>query len=280
MKVAVFISGPYRYLDYVIKQITPSFSDEMEYDIYIHLWENDQGNKVRGLDVNDSKVDIIRNNKSVKTIIIENQKTEEETLEFISSNVKNFDRKSVKGHSALTAMLGMFEAINILHGKAMESGIKYDYILRLRTDISFHVKNIIPKTPKNEIYISKNPLISFNQVSDHTMLLPFKDFHKIWGNDNNSINFLNEYYYCNFNPEILLGERIQRNKLNTLHGWRRFVDYNVVYLKHHTLEPVIYEKLSPEGMFNFYLNFYQKISTNFTYIRLLTRNYISLLFNK
>lgn len=261
MKFAIFISGPFRYLDKVLKQLNEFYADNYNYDIYIHLWDSDKGNKKRGLEIIDSNLnELTLAYPKIKKIIIEEQPDEKEVIETIENVVGQITQKNIIGHSSLTAMFGMFIAINKLYDEAILSQEDYSHILRLRTDISFHDKTLakIFESPKKDtIYISQNPLIDESKISDHSMLVPFKYFSQIWKMQYNS-TYIQEYYESFFNPEILLGKRIPLLNCKIEVVWKRFVNYNVVYLNHHQQEPTFIKSLSPNEMFNFYYNEKQK----------------------
>lgn len=103
-KLAIFLSGPYRYANHVISNLERVISDELQYDIFVHIWESDLGNKVRN-DVSKDRESIIGNSK-VKSC----QFAKPYSVEEISSRWGN----KTGCHSTINAMFGMFTAINCI----------------------------------------------------------------------------------------------------------------------------------------------------------------------
>jgi len=66
-RVAVFISGPYRYLDKVLDQVDPTLrAMDVEYEYFIHIWNRDETDSARG---KDGSVDEIKGRNRVKVMI-------------------------------------------------------------------------------------------------------------------------------------------------------------------------------------------------------------------
>jgi hypothetical protein len=248
MKLCVLISGPYRYLDKVLEQVN-SLLLGSEYDIFIHIWKSDSSVKERGS--KDYCLDSIRGLSNVIEVIEEKQKNEEEVLDDIKSIIPDFCIDRTIGHSSMTAMTGMFYAINKLYNSVANID-EYDYVLRMRTDISFHTPSIIPKEKdqiSKVVYVSKNPLIDKLKISDHTMLASPELFKKIWCYESYS-DFIIQYNQCYFNPEILLKYRFGEFNIEPRVVWKRFIDYNVVYSEHHPNEPDFFHKYDDYEMFH------------------------------
>lgn len=226
LKIACFVSGPYRYCDLVLDQIDQQFKNsKLEYDVFIHLWESEQGDKVRG----GGEV-LALNRPGVKKIIVDKPITECEVIAMIKRKIGWFDyaEENFEGHSPINNIYGMFYGINKLYKYLEDNNLlsTYSHILRLRTDISFH-KSLIPnKISDNILYVSKNPYISSEKISDHTMLVPTSIFPDIWLIDENFLQRLSE---AKFNPEIYLGKTFYKKGIKSKVFLERFKDYNVIY---------------------------------------------------
>lgn len=249
-KVACFISGPYRYCDSVITQLQRHMlALDYDFEIFIHLWKEDLGNKSRGEALNEK---LLRKIDKVSLLIIEDPITIEKAQQDIKRIVPNYDMRSMIGHSTPNAMIGMFCALNSLYQSFIksENSSQFTHILRLRTDISFNTE-LLPNELNQTVLVSDNPIINENVVSDHTMLQPLDKFEKIWCFENYE-EFINEYSLSDFNPEIFITKRIDKNKIKYSKYWKRYLDYHVVYDPIRKHEPKIIKSLiNPEDIFEF-----------------------------
>lgn len=244
-RLAIFISGPFRFLDKVINQLDKKLEHtNREFDFFIHIWKDDQSSKKRG----DSKLDVdLLNHPKIKAFIYANPYTSDDFEIYTGKN------PHMKSHSPINAMCGMFCAITSLYDsfKKLPDRDKYSHILRLRTDVSFVTQNIIPGEIKdNTAYVSSNPILSNGEVSDHSMLCDISTFEKLW-TYKDFPSFIEEYRRVYFNPEFLLKKRVKESKLHTVDYWRRYIDYNIVYSKAMKSDPAIIKSLStPADLFD------------------------------
>lgn len=253
MKVACLVTGPYRYLNEVISQLEKySYKEEVSIDVYVHIWEQDLGNKARGLDYTPG---VKLESPLIKKVMVEKPLSSDYFESKLSAGFKN------ETHSSVSAMCGMFLAINRLYNEVSKDVNidDYDYLIRMRTDIAFTCDNLIPKKEKpNFVYVSSNPLIDKSKVSDHTMMLSPSNFKKVWCFTDLS-EFLKDFSAVNLNPEKLIKQRLCHYSLQTIEVWKRYVDYHVVYKKAKRNDPYLIKNLnSPEEIFDYKLDALQR----------------------
>ncbi|WP_318478301.1 hypothetical protein [Photobacterium leiognathi] len=218
MKLAIFISGPVRYLEHVISQIE-SQAICIDYDFFIHVWQSDNSNKIRN---NESDIKKILYNNKIKSFIIERPASNELFIE------KYGDWTNT--HSTVGAMFGMFNAINKLINclKCDPEYDNYSHIFRIRTDIAFFNKRFFEKIDfnSNDVYLAKNYILKPNWVSDHLMLCKKKQFESIW-QVKNFDDFNKSFSFYARNPEYYLKYKVPYHSRCEI--WDRYVDYHVVY---------------------------------------------------
>lgn len=222
MKVAVFISGPKRHLNYVLNTFSSIMREEgINFDFFVHIWTEDIGDKIRNSDFLIS--DIIKDN-NVRSLQIEKP-------------INSYAFESIYGswtdtHSRVSSMAGMFIGINRLIGtlKGCDDFTSFTHVLRLRTDIAVFSKNFFKNIDlgDNKIYVSKNNRIPPSWVSDHIMLTNVNHFISIWGYENFD-KHMQKFSKFARNPEYYLANQINKKKLRI--AWTRYEDYHVVYDK-------------------------------------------------
>ncbi|HAS6057305.1 TPA: hypothetical protein I7217_06550 [Vibrio vulnificus] len=245
VKIACVITGPYRYLNLVVEQIKQKLSScDVEFDIFIHIWKADLGNKVRG---NDNLDISLLNDPKIKSFSFGMPYTEQEIINLIGHE------PIIKAHSPINAMCGMFTAISTVYKiiEQLPDSKKYTHVLRLRTDISFNTDKLIPqKILDNTVYISENPLLPNGEISDHTMLCSMNDFKALW-TYTSFHDFVLDYEKSYYNPEIYLKERVNLGDINVVTFWKRFIDYHVVYAEAKKNDPKLIKELDkPEDIFS------------------------------
>tara|TARA_B110000211_G_C14092983_1_gene560433 strand:+ start:5264 stop:6148 length:885 start_codon:yes stop_codon:yes gene_type:complete len=246
MKLAVFITGPIRYCNYVIQQMDDLLSsNEIEYDFFLHLWIEDNSNTER--DSQSSLYDVLKKLECIKSLTIE------QPLD--SGRIEKKYGTWTDTHSNVTSMFGMFIAINKLISilKVQPDYKEYTHILRLRTDnVILDPSNFLKCVDFNtdSVNISFNPNISKEWVSDHIMLARKEIFIKIWGYTKfaNFVKIFNKYAR---NPEYFLMSKI--SKCDRRYAWTRYVDYHIIYNPVKDYEPQILnniiENIGVEGLF-------------------------------
>ncbi len=222
-KIAIILSGPWRYVDKVIDNIDSLIGKDIDYDFFIHLWKEDLGNKKRIEDKYNYERVIFNNH--VKNISWEKPNTKEEVSEIYG--------EWTGCHSTINAMTGMFSSINTTLNviESIFDRSDYTHVLRIRTDVIFFGK-ILSKDMLNEcIYVSENPLLPKGWISDHIMLAPIEKFKNIW-RFSEFDSFIKDFDESERNPEKYLERKIQSLKydvcINNEH-WVRYLDYHIIY---------------------------------------------------
>ncbi|EGQ9283923.1 hypothetical protein F7U74_21305 [Vibrio vulnificus] len=241
-KLAIILTGPYRYADNVIRSLERIVSEEIDYDFFVHIWEEDLGNKVRD-GVNLDR-ELLLENKNVKSVTFGKAYSEVE----ISSKWGS----KTGCHSTINAMFGMFTAINsqIALIKILPDYDSYTHVLRIRTDCALFIKEINREMLTQNIIVSKNYSIPDSWVSDHLMLTTLPIFDRIWGFKNI------EEFVCRFdksgrNPEKMLADRIREIGYweRLLPIWFRGESYHIVYNPPKNDDPkVISELINRQGI--------------------------------
>lgn len=225
MKIAVFVSGPIRYVDLVEKNLELALEGN-EYEIFYHLWKEDLGNKKRE-GYHADYISLAKNPKT-KVFIIQNPYSVED---FANSPVGT----KTNSDSSINATMGMFLAVSILCNtlKQLPDFESYTHILRMRTDALFLKRRFIEKLnlKKNEVAVSRSPYLPVDWICDHMFFSSVDDFLSVW-----SFNNMSEIYKYfikgNRIPEKTLArmikERLPKNKLLKQNiFWHK--DYEIVY---------------------------------------------------
>lgn len=224
-KLAVFIAGPYRYVDLLVKQFdTIMKSVDIDYDYFIHLWKEDLGNKKR---INESnKINFIQSNERLKYFIYQkpyNADMYKESLGYTSGS-----------HSVNHAIIGMFLSMSLLSNslKMLPDCKDYTHILRLRTDVLFLNSNIfeLVNWNSNNIFTSRNYRIPPEWISDHLFLSKRNIFFRFWSFKNVS-NIIRSYQKSGKNPERMLMHINEKliNRYKVVDFLVRYKDFHVVY---------------------------------------------------
>lgn len=219
-KIAIFVSGPCRYIDEVLKSLNAKLNGHLEYDFFIHLWSEDLGNKNRlesSININE-----FLDNSKVKSFTIASAYSEKE--------ISDRWGRSTGCHSTINAMVGMFSAINVLISsfKKIPDAKNYSHVLRIRTDCCLFRDFPIPLVLDDKIYVSKNYSIPDSWVSDHIMLAPIDSFFKVWEYKNIE-KFMSEFSRSNRNPEKYVSDKVKEFGLNISDYWVRGKDYHIIY---------------------------------------------------
>ncbi|WP_163130239.1 hypothetical protein [Agarivorans sp. Alg241-V36] len=251
-RIAIFITGPLRYIDKVIKSLE-KYREALNFDIFVHVWKEDNSNKKR---VDEADLNrIFELSQKIHTLIVDTPPSNE----YIAQQYGDW----TDTHSTAGAMFSMFSAINKLI-QSLESdpcGNKYTHILRIRTDVAILNKDFFSGIDweSNKIYTSDNKVIQPAWISDHLMLAKAKEFKKIWKFDNFQ-NFERAFSNKARNPEFFLKFRIKHKDL--VKHWIRYLDYHVVYNPPKKADPLLLNNLQlesgVEGIFSLTLSSEQK----------------------
>ena len=247
-KIAVFVSGPMRFVDLLNISLNDVLSN-IEYDCFYHIWTDDFGNKIRtGYSAN---LDIVKNDDHTKLFIL--QKPYNEAF------FKKISKLKENGSSTINATMGMFYAIKSLCGnfKNMPDFKDYTHILRLRTDCAITKKLLsLLNFKKNNITLSKNKLPA-TWSSDHIFFSTAEDFLKIWDFESFKVLF-HTYRKNNYIPEKMLTYLIKNKtpKCDIHESIYRYRDYQIVYSPSCSNDPKWVKKLSEKRKFDsIFLNF-------------------------
>jgi hypothetical protein len=172
-KIAVFISGPIRYVDFVRQNLKIVLKD-FDYEIFYHLWTEDLGDKKRK-EVN-KKISNLKNDSKTKVLIFQKPYTND----FFR---RDFGSES-HGTSSINASMGMFTSINLLCKilKNLPDIENYSHVLRIRTDSAFLDKSLFHRLDfsENSINIAENKILPSSWFSDILMFCTKENFLKIW----------------------------------------------------------------------------------------------------
>ena len=229
-KIAVLLAGPQRYCSSVIERINNVIGG-IDVDIFCFIWSEDNGNKVR---VNSECFDVnnILNQKNVKSVIASSPFVEKDYKGFFKSEVE-------KGQSSLSSIMGMFYSMDVLIRQIYISPVKYDYVLRLRTDCLILDEGFFHKIKisKNVLLVSKNYLIPHAWISDHIMAGSVENMYKIWSIGQKE-EFYKNYQKSGMNPEKFLSKKINELNFDFEEKWKRYLDYQIVYSPAKENDPV------------------------------------------
>ena len=205
--LAIFIAGPYRYLNHIINQVDQILADnELKYEYFIHIWKSDEGNKIRAK--SDFDINGIIKNPKVKYFVIQKPyaRKDIEAYGFYASNRKDEDGNPA---SSINASYGMFYSMRVLFESlnCMVDSDKYDKILRLRTDTL-----IVNPAFFENLYLNKDGIVvphnhllgnDYLRLCDHIWFSGKRGFAKIWCNKFK--NVYRVYKKTGRSPETALG---------------------------------------------------------------------------
>ena len=195
-KVAVQLSGYIRTFHDCFDSWSNILTDKYEYDFFVHTYENYGYSKGFCFnDISDDElvdIDLLKSKINIKKIVVE-------------KNVDNSGRVIPSGHSDNRVKL-MFRKIflcnQIYNNYLIETGDKYDFVIRLRPDLFFN--------EKVDLYKPDGNVIIFNKYSWGKESIPntLNDQIAICGGD--TINFYSNLFNMNIlnnkQPESVLFE--------------------------------------------------------------------------
>jgi hypothetical protein len=246
-KIAVAIAGPIRY---VVSTVVSMQKKDIEgkFDYFIHLWNEDTGNKKRDL-TESSSVEMLHAMETVKYVIY--------AKPYIDKNfVEKIDITAEEGQSNIASILGMFISMDVLMKIINTMPENYGYCLRMRTDCLFMESDFFISYPaSNEVQVSKNFLIPHAWVSDHLMFAKMDVMVKIWCWSTTD-ELYKAYVKADANPEKLLSKKIKKLKITIFERWIRYRDYQIIYNPPKNNDPKwVQSALLNESVQNIYLNF-------------------------
>jgi hypothetical protein len=222
-KTAVFVAGPYRYVNLVNRQLERVFKDR-PYDCFYHMWIQDLGNKQRASEYCD--LDSLRKHPRTKALILSQPYSEDDFHESIGIHTNS--------NSKINASMGMFISMSILCNflEQLPDFEAYGFILRMRTDCAILNDNFVEKLifDHSTLTVSRNYWIPTHWLSDHIHFGCKDIFFSIW--KHNAVDEIYQVYTKGKrNPERTLAHLfncIKKNvRLNP--SLRRYTDYHIVH---------------------------------------------------
>lgn len=247
--LAIFISGPYRYLRYMLGRFRLEAKNlDYDFDVFVHVWSQDLGAKKR---IEEDKLDserIRRDFPFIKVLIVEKP--------FQDKDFTYFDLNDFEvGQSNPAAIMGMFIGLSRLTSCIVNSPKKYTHILRLRSDMIIFEDKFFRKLKtyfsSNKVHTSQNYLIPYSWVSDHIILGPTKYFLDLWPNIN--AQFYKNYQKNGLNPERFLASQAKKFKSKLQPTFIRYSDYHIVYSQQNKNDPSWVRKIRKENIENIFL---------------------------
>ena len=265
-KIAVFLSGPYRYVDKVIENFDKLAKiKNLNYSYFIHLWKSDLSNDDKKRLSVIENYEILRKNQQVSSLTIQNPYTKD----YFENNFGNKNNT----HSSINAPLGMLIGVNVLCNqlKSTPDYDDYKYILRLRTDIILLNLDWIEETLNNiKIQsLSLNPYLPNYIISDHIFFVSKKYFYSFWHFDNFK-KMYKTFKKGNYNPESMLTLLNRKNFFKNLFknnhqkkNIKRFIDYIILYNPTRETDPkYLRDLINGNGVEYMYNNFDKIYSEN------------------
>ena len=224
-KIAVFMSGPSRYVDLVHRNLEQRLSG-VAVDYFYHLWTEDLGNKIRG--GYSADLSYILAHPSTKVMVHHKPYS----LDFYRGRFG----VHVNTHSTANAIIGMFLGISQLcaiFSQLPDRG-EYSHILRIRTDcviLNSGFWELLQSHADSVLVSSDSATPPKGWVCDHMMFAPASLFLNVY-----RFNAIDEVYDAiergQRNPEKTLFEML-KERVSASHqvvgSLTRYVDYQIVY---------------------------------------------------
>ena len=207
-----------------------------QFDVFIHVWSEDGGEKARATSTNHKNIDNIKKMfPFVRCVIVEQPYSDDFYEEFPSQYFE-------AGQSNPAAIMGMFIGVNRLINILRLTPIKYTHVLRLRTDMVLMSSTFyreISELLNDKVYVSRNYLIPYSWVSDHVLMSPYSDFLSLWG-IRDFESFFKDYRKAKANPERYLGRVAKKMgiKRKIRVKWIRYRHYHILYDAGRKNEPI------------------------------------------
>ena len=231
--LAIFIAGPFRYLNYLLRQLDNILAEsDIGYSYFIHVWESDKGNKIR--EESNVSFDEIIHNSRVKYLVVQHPYSIKDIEDYGFHASRRTDDDGNQA-SSINASYGMFYSMRVLLNsmKCMIDKDKFTHILRLRTDTLILNPSFI-----NDLYfkaegitVPHNHLLGndYLRLCDHIWFSRVREFEKVWDSDFKSIYRI--YTKTGRSPETALGilKKIKLPITPVYNDILRDIDYHIVY---------------------------------------------------
>jgi len=248
-EIAVFISGPIRYVTLVNERLETVLKD-CQYDCFFHLWKADLGNKVHRLWQSDYRE--LYEHPRAKVVVMQSPYSQEDFKDTIGIETAS--------GSTINATMGMFFSVNLLchYLKQLPDFEQYRYILRLRTDCAIINDNFVSLLDfrPDVLTVNVHTHIRKNWISDHICFGSVEQFFKLWLYEGMQ-EIYDAYEAGERFPELTLVHRYRSRlkgvKLNP--SIKLFRDYHSVCFPPRGHEPkCIIDALNNAGLKNFFKN--------------------------
>ena len=222
-KTAVFVAGPYRYVDLVNRQLERIFKNR-PYDCFYHMWIQDLGNKQRASEHCD--LERLREHPRTKALILSQPYSEDDFRDSIGIHTDS--------NSKINASMGMFISMSILCNflEQLPDFKAYGFILRMRTDCAILHENFVEKLifDHRTLTVSRNYWIPTHWLSDHIHFGCKDIFFSIWKHDAIE-GIYHAYTRGKRNPERTLARLFSDIKKNARlnPSLLRYTDYHIVH---------------------------------------------------
>jgi hypothetical protein len=228
-KTAVFISGPPRYVTYLVDQLDEVLA-EVDCDYFFHMWKDDLGNKVRNEQC-EGWQELWRHPRT-KVFLLQAPYAE-----------GDFERRSWRASgrvaacgmpaSSINATVGMFSSVHTLCNalESLPDFEDYTHVMRLRTDTLILADDFASKLSPDPTVITAaaSNRIAPGRLCDHFMFAPVDLFFACWKHDAETVYRV--YESVNYSPEQTLAQLQKRyaSSATLQHAIKRFEDYHIVY---------------------------------------------------
>ena len=243
MRIAVFIAGPYRYVDLVVQRLD-SVLDGLSVSYFFHLWrsENSTGEKDRGTKLGNLRQ--LTKNPRTKALTVIDPYTEA----FYAARIGRHTVSNSPIHATMGMFLSQMTLLNVL--SSLPDSATYQWILRVRTDCLLTtgaLRTLIVEGRKRNLF-ALNPHTANSWVSDHTCFCRKRVYERVW-RFKSANNLYLWYRICGRNPERLLTYRIMLKVPFALIAVsiRRYVDYHIIYSSAKSTDPDWIKSLGPQA---------------------------------
>ena len=224
-KIAIFISGPIRFVDLVRKNLEQRF-EGVAHDFFYHLWMQDLGNKVR-VGYQSDPVALL-GLPTTKSVIFHQP--------YSASFFEKTIGTQVNTHSSVNAVVGMYLALTQLCNafSALPDRSEYTHILRIRTDCAVTENEFLARldfSPNTVTLSFDSGLPTDGWVSDHLLFAPADLFLLIY-QQSEIEDIYRAFEAAQRNPEKMLKHLLdvrlpKGTRLNP--SIRRYLHYQIVY---------------------------------------------------
>jgi len=248
-KIAVFISGPVRYVTLVNRRLESVLAD-CDYDCFFHLWKADLGNKLRAGEECDYRE--LFDHPRAKVVILQSPYSQDDFKDTVGTETNS--------SSPINATMGMFYSVNLLchYLQQLPDFDEYKYILRLRTDCAIlndDFASLLDPNPE-VLTVPLNYFVPLEWISDHICFGTIENFFRLWRYEDIH-GIYDAYEAADKHPEITLTRRhqIMLKKVKLNRSIERYIDYHIIYYPPQDADPqFVVDALARHGVADFFQN--------------------------